>query len=54
MQTIMSVAGRLGTNVELRRTSSQVDYATFRLATSRRLVRDGQWVDGPTSWVDVA
>lgn len=53
MQTIMSVAGRLGTNVELRKTNSQMDYATFRLATNQRLMRDGQWVDGPTSWITV-
>lgn len=53
MQTMMSVTGRLGTNVELRRTNSQVDYASFRLATSQRLMRDGQWVDGPTSWITV-
>lgn len=53
MDTVVSMSGRLGNNVELRRTDSQVDYASFRLATSRRMLRDGEWVDGPTSWVTV-
>lgn len=53
METIVSMTGRLGNNVELRKTNAEVDYATFRLATNRRSLRDGAWVDGPTSWITV-
>ncbi|MDO5684162.1 MAG: single-stranded DNA-binding protein, partial [Propionibacteriaceae bacterium] len=53
METIVSVTGRLGTHVDCGQTNAGHDYASFRLATSRRILRDGQWEEGPTSWLTV-
>ena len=53
MESIVSMTGRLGTNVELRKTQGGHDLATFRLASSRRYFHNGDWVDSPTMWLTV-
>ncbi|WP_425308432.1 single-stranded DNA-binding protein [Ammonicoccus fulvus] len=54
MDSIVSVNGRLGTNVDYRAGEDRKPYASFRLAYSPRLRRaDGSWEDGPTNWVTV-
>lgn len=53
MDAIVSMTGRLGTDVEGRISRKGAEYAKFRLATSKRILRDGEWVDGATTWVSV-
>lgn len=53
MDAIVSMAGRIGTDVDSKISRNGNKYVQFRMATSQRLFKDGQWVDGPTSWVSV-
>lgn len=53
MEPLVSMTGRLGTDVEHRTSRHGNDYVTFRLATSQRIQRDGEWADGDTTWVSV-
>lgn len=54
MDSIVSVNGRLGTEVDYRSGPDRRPYASFRLAHSPRMRRqDGSWEDGPTNWVTV-
>jgi single-strand DNA-binding protein len=53
MDTIVSMTGRLGTDVERKTSRHGTDYIKFRLGTTRRIQRDGEWVDGDTTWVSV-
>ncbi|WP_432558378.1 single-stranded DNA-binding protein [Granulicoccus sp. GXG6511] len=53
MEPIVTISGRLGTNVDFSKKDGGLEAASFRMATSRRLFKDGQWSDGPTSWVTV-
>ncbi|OYO07195.1 hypothetical protein CGZ98_20060 [Enemella evansiae] len=53
MEPIVSMTGRLGTDVEERTTRQGVPYVSFRMANTSRFQREGHWVDGPTTWVSV-
>lgn len=53
MEPIVSMTGRLGTDVEERTTRQGVPYVSFRMASTSRFQREGHWVDGPTTWVSV-
>lgn len=53
MEPLVSMTGRLGTDVEHRTSRHGNDYVTFRLATSQRVQRDGEWTDGDTTWMSV-
>lgn len=53
MDPIVSMIGRLGTEAEHRTSRHGNEYITFRLATTQRVQRDGEWTDGDTTWVSV-
>lgn len=53
MQPIMTITGRLGTEVEMRETRNKVPFARFRLAHTPRVLQAGGWVDGETLWLSV-
>lgn len=54
-ETELTVAGRLVADPEHRTTRAGVQFTTFRLATNaRRRNREGVFVDGPTSYYNVA
>lgn len=54
MESIVSMTGRLGTEVDSRISRNGKHYANFRLAHAPRFRRaDGAWEDGPTNWVTV-
>ncbi|NLG54563.1 MAG: single-stranded DNA-binding protein, partial [Rhodococcus sp.] len=44
-ETYVTVVGYAGTNPIL--TTSGKPYVTFRLGSTRRIRRDGEWVDSP-------
>ena len=50
MESYVHVTGYVGTDVELRTNSG---LATFRLATTPRYRKNGDWVDGHTTWLTV-
>jgi single-strand DNA-binding protein len=50
MESYVHVSGYVGTDVELRSGSG---LATFRLATTPRYRKNGDWVDGNTTWLTV-
>ncbi|MEJ7708186.1 MAG: single-stranded DNA-binding protein [Nocardioidaceae bacterium] len=53
--TVISIIGHIGTDVDHRKVGSGTDLSTFRLATTpRRWDRNSrQYVDGTTSWIAV-
>ena len=53
MESIVSMTGRLGTEVERRTSRYGNSYVRFRLGTTRRIQREGEWIDGDTTWVSV-
>lgn len=53
MEPTVTMTGRVGHMPELRTSRSGAPYTRFRIAHTPRLQRDGQWVDGETSWVTV-
>jgi single-strand DNA-binding protein len=53
MDTMVSMTGRLGTEAERRVSRNGTEYVRFRLATTRRIQRDGEWIDADTTWVSV-
>lgn len=53
MDTMVSMTGRLGTEVERRVSRNGTEYVRFRLGTTRRVQRDGEWIDADTTWVSV-
>jgi len=52
MEAIITVRGNVGADVELF-TGDGWHIARFRLATTPRIKRGDDWVDGPTTWVTV-
>jgi single-strand DNA-binding protein len=50
MESYVHVTGYVGTDIELR---SGTGLATFRLATTPRYRKNGDWVDGNTTWLTV-
>jgi single-strand DNA-binding protein len=53
MDAHISIAGRVGSEVELRTVSESLSFARFRLASTPRNFKDGEWVDGETTWISV-
>jgi single-strand DNA-binding protein len=51
METFVQMTGYVGGDVNLREAS--VPIADFRLASTPRVYRDGEWTDGPTTWITV-
>lgn len=47
---IITIAGNIGNNAELRTTSNGTTVATFSLANTPRIKKDGEWSDGETVW----
>ncbi|SER98193.1 single-strand DNA-binding protein [Propionibacterium cyclohexanicum] len=52
MDTNVSLSGYVGTAVEYT-AAEGYSFATFRLATTPRIRRNGEWVDGETTWITV-
>src|SRR3954447_5971190 len=54
MEAFLTVSGHVGGEVELRRTQqTNTARATFRLACTPRVQRQGNWTDDPTTWLTV-
>jgi single-strand DNA-binding protein len=51
--THVTIAGWVGTDVTLTDVAGGRQVASFRMATTPRRRRDGEWHDGPTMWVTV-
>lgn len=51
--THVTIVGWVGTDVSLHQVSGGHQVASFRLATTPRRLRDGEWRDGPTMWIQV-
>ena len=49
-QTHVTFSGWIGSEVTLREMSGGQQVATFRVATTPRRFREGEWVDGATTW----
>lgn len=54
-ETVLSMIGHVGTDIDYRKVGNGTDLSTFRLATTpRRWDRNQrQYVDGTTSWISV-
>lgn len=54
MDAQLTVTGNVGSDIELFGGGSQEwTYASFRLASTRRQLRNGAWQDSPTVWISV-
>ena len=51
MDAHVNLTGNVGGDVEYRNNS--VPVASFRLACTPRIRKNGEWVDGPTTWLTV-
>lgn len=51
MDAYVQLTGNVGGTVEFRNTT--VPIASFRLAHTPRIRRNGEWVDAPTTWITV-
>lgn len=51
--TYVTFTGWLGTDVTLREVAGGQQVASFRVGSTARRLRDGQWADGPTTWYQV-
>ena len=47
---IITITGNVGADAELRTTSNGGTVATFTLANTPRIKKDGDWTDGETVW----
>lgn len=52
MDAQITLSGNVGTDVEYSYGDGWA-YARFRLACTPRLIRNGEWVDGDTTWLNV-
>jgi single-strand DNA-binding protein len=52
MEAFVQMTGYVGGDVNLRETATTL-IADFRLASTPRVQRGGEWVDGPTTWITV-
>ncbi|GAA3608156.1 single-stranded DNA-binding protein [Microlunatus ginsengisoli] len=52
MEAFVQMTGYVGGDVALRETPTMY-VADFRLASTPRVQRGGEWVDGPTTWITV-
>lgn len=53
MDAFVNLTGYVGGDVELRHTKSGVTCASVRVATTPRIRRHGDWMDGETTWLTV-
>lgn len=51
--TFVTFTGWMGTDVTLREVAGGHQVASFRVGSTPRRLRDGQWVNGPTTWHQV-
>ena len=52
MDAYITVSGNLGTDVEHRATDNY-SRASFRLASTPRIRRGDDWIDGHNTWVNI-
>ena len=52
MEATLTLTGNVGTSIEYT-TGDGWAFARFRVATTPRIYRKGEWVDGETSWTAV-
>ncbi len=53
MEAAVWITGNVGGEVEFRTFGDDVAYASLRVASTPRLRRGGEWVDGATTWLTV-
>lgn len=53
MDAVVWITGNVGSDVEYRTVREELSFASFRLASTPRLRRGGEWVDGQTTWLGV-
>lgn len=53
MEAAVWITGNVGGEVEFRTFGDDVAYASLRVASTPRLRRGGEWVDGTTTWLTV-
>ncbi|HAM45266.1 MAG TPA: single-stranded DNA-binding protein [Propionibacteriaceae bacterium] len=53
MEAAVWITGNVGGDVEFRTFGDDVAYASLRVASTPRLRRGGEWVDGATTWLTV-
>lgn len=53
MDAMVWITGNVGTEVESRTVRDEFLYASFRLASTPRSWRAGEWADGETTWLGV-
>ncbi len=53
MDAVVWITGNVGSEVECRTVREEFVYASFRLASTPRVRRGGEWVDGETTWLGV-
>lgn len=49
----VTIMGRVGAEPTLHVAEGKKPYVRLPLATSTRIRRDGEWIDGPTQWYDL-
>jgi len=54
MDSLITMTGRVGGEVEYRPVNSTIAFANFRLACTPRIQRNGTWEDAETTWVSVS
>jgi len=54
MDATITVTGNVGSDIDLRVDSSnEWAYAAFRMASTPRMLRNGVWRDGETTWLNI-
>lgn len=53
MDAVVWITGNVGSDVECRTVRDELVFASFRLASTPRVRRSGEWVDGETTWLGV-
>ena len=54
MDATITVTGNVGSDIDLRTdTTNDWAYAAFRLASTPRMLRNGSWRDGETTWLNI-
>lgn len=53
MEMTVTMTGNVGSEVEHRVTRTGVATASFRMACTPRVYREGEWRDQPTTWIGV-
>jgi single-strand DNA-binding protein len=53
MDSMLWMTGNVGSEVDLREVRDGLVYASFRLASTPRVWRSGEWTDGATTWLAV-